>query len=85
MDLASLPVLHAAFFVLGAATVPFSAASTSILVLFAGERLGLGLVAYGVLLSSLTVEGVLGALSGGRVAWRLGAGTTDHDGGGEGS
>ncbi len=42
MDLASLPVLHAAFFVLGAATVPFSAASTSILVLFAGEGLAWG-------------------------------------------
>jgi len=31
LDLASLPILYAAFFVLGAATVPFSAASTSIL------------------------------------------------------
>lgn len=31
LDLASLPILYAAFFVLGAATVPFSAATASIL------------------------------------------------------
>ena len=53
-----------------------SAATFAILVLFAGERLGLGPVGYGVLLSSLAVGGVLGALSAGRIAGRLGAGTT---------
>ena len=53
-----------------------TSATTAILVLFAGERLGLGPVGYGVLLSSLAVGGVLGALSAGRVAGWLGAGTT---------
>ena len=53
-----------------------SSATTAILVLFAGERLGLGPVGYGVLLSSLAVGGVLGALSGERIAGWLGAGTT---------
>ena len=52
-----------------------SSATTAILVLFASERLGLGPVGYGVLLSSLAVGGVLGALSAGRVAGWLGAGT----------
>lgn len=53
-----------------------SSATTAILVLFAGERLGLGLVGYSLLLSSLAVGGVLGALSAGRLAGWLGAGTT---------
>ena len=53
-----------------------SSATIAILVLFAGERLGLGPAGYGVLLSSLAVGGLLGALAAERIVGRLGEGTT---------
>lgn len=53
-----------------------SSATIAIMVLFAGERLGLGPVGFGVLLSSMAVGGVLGALAAEYVVGRLGAGTT---------
>ena len=52
-----------------------SSATFAILVLFAGERLGLGPVGYGALLSTLAVGGTLGGLLAERVVGRLGAGT----------
>ena len=52
-----------------------SAATFAVLVLFAGERLGLGPVGYGTLLSSLAVGGALGGLFAERVVGRLGPGT----------
>jgi MFS family permease len=53
-----------------------SAATISIFVLFAQERLGLGSVGYGVLLTSIAVGGVAGSLAAERFAGWLGAGTT---------
>lgn len=47
----------------------------SILVLVAQERLGLGPVGYGLLVSSMAVGGVAGSLASGRIVGRLGAGT----------
>jgi MFS family permease len=47
-----------------------------IFVLFAQERLGLGSVGYGVLLTSIAVGGVAGSLTAERFAGWLGAGTT---------
>ncbi len=52
-----------------------SAATFAILVLYAGERLGLGPVGYGVLLSSLAVGGALGGLFAERVVGWVGTGT----------
>ena len=46
------------------------------MVLFARERLGLGPVGFGILLSSLAVGGLVGSLVAERVVGRLGAGTT---------
>jgi MFS family permease len=51
-------------------------ATESILVLFAQERLGLGPVGYGTLLSSIAVGGVAASLVADRVVARLGAATT---------
>jgi Na+/melibiose symporter-like transporter len=51
-------------------------ATESILVLFAQERLGLGPVGYGALLSSIAVGGVAASLVADRVVARLGAATT---------
>ena len=51
-------------------------ATISIFVLFAQERLGLGSVGYGVLLTSVAVGGVAGSLTAERLTGRLGAGTT---------
>ena len=51
-------------------------ATISIFVLFAQERLGLGSVGYGVLLTSVGVGGVVGSLSAERIVGWLGAGTT---------
>ena len=53
-----------------------STATISIFVLFAQERLGLGSVGYGVLLTSIAVGGVVGSLGAERLAGWLGAGTT---------
>ena len=53
-----------------------SSATVAILVLFAGDRLGLGPTGYGVLLSSLAVGGLLGALAADRIVRRIGAGAT---------
>jgi MFS family permease len=53
-----------------------STATISIFVLFAQERLGLGSVGYGVLLSSGAVGGVAGSLAAERFVRWLGAGTT---------
>jgi MFS family permease len=53
-----------------------SAATISIFVLFAQERLGLGSVGYGVLLTSIAVGGVAGSLAAERFAGWVGAGTT---------
>jgi MFS family permease len=50
-------------------------ATTSIMVLVAQERLGLGPVGYGLLLSSLAVGGITGSLVAERVIGRLGAAT----------
>ncbi len=52
------------------------AATTSILVLFAQERLGIGSVGYGLLFSSLAVGGVLGSVAAERLVTWFGAGTT---------
>ncbi|HEY2957481.1 MAG TPA: MFS transporter [Actinomycetota bacterium] len=51
-------------------------ATESILVLFAQERLGLGPVGYGALLSSIAVGGIAASLVADRVVARLGAATT---------
>ena len=53
-----------------------STATISIFVLFAQERLGLGSVGYGVLLTSGAVGGVAGSLTAERFVRWLGAGTT---------
>jgi MFS family permease len=53
-----------------------STATISIFVLFAQERLGLGSVGYGVLLTSGAVGGVAGSLAAERFVRWLGAGTT---------
>ena len=53
-----------------------STATISIFVLFAQERLGLGSVGYGVLLTSIAVGGVVGSLAAERLVGWLGAGTT---------
>ena len=53
-----------------------STATISIFVLFAQERLGLGSVGYGVLLTSSAVGGVAGSLAAERFVRWLGAGTT---------
>ncbi len=53
-----------------------STATISIFVLFAQERLGLGSVGYGVLLTSGAVGGVAGSLAAERFVGWLGAGTT---------
>jgi MFS family permease len=50
-------------------------ATTSIMVLVAQERLGLGPVGYGLLLGSLAVGGITGSLVAERVIGRLGAAT----------
>ncbi len=47
----------------------------SIMVLVAQERLGLGSVGYGVLLSSIAIGGIIGSLTAERIVARLGAGT----------
>jgi MFS family permease len=51
-------------------------ATESILVLFAQERLGLGPVGYGALLSSIAVGGIAASLVAERIVARLGAATT---------
>ncbi|MGB3683767.1 MAG: MFS transporter [Rubrobacteraceae bacterium] len=51
-------------------------ATISIFVLFAQERLGLGPVGYGVLMTSVAVGGVAGSLSAEYLTGWLGAGTT---------
>src|SRR5262249_26196340 len=51
-------------------------AATSILVLVARDRLGLGSVGYGLLFSAMAVGGVAGSLAGGRLIARVGASTT---------
>jgi Na+/melibiose symporter-like transporter len=51
-------------------------ATGSILVLFAQERLGLGPVGYGTLLSSMAVGGIAASMVAERVVGRLGAATT---------
>jgi predicted MFS family arabinose efflux permease len=51
-------------------------ATESILVLFAQERLGLGPVGYGTLLSSIAVGGVAASLVADRIVGRFGAATT---------
>jgi MFS family permease len=51
-------------------------ATESILVLFAQERLGLGPVGYGALLSSIAVGGIAASLAAERIVARLGAATT---------
>jgi MFS family permease len=51
-------------------------ATESILVLFAQERLGLGPVGYGALLSSIAVGGVAASLVAERIVGRFGAATT---------
>lgn len=48
----------------------------SIMVLIARERLGLGPVGYGLLISASAVGGILGGLVAGRVIGLIGAGTT---------
>ena len=53
-----------------------STATISIFVLFAQERLGLGSIGYGVLLTSIAVGGVAGSLAAERLVGWLGAGTT---------
>ena len=53
-----------------------STATISIFVLFAQERLGLGSVGYGVLLTSIAIGGVVGSLAAERLVGWLGAGTT---------
>jgi MFS family permease len=53
-----------------------STATLSIFVLFAQQRLGLGSVGYGVLLTSIAVGGVAGSLMTERLVGWLGAGTT---------
>lgn len=53
-----------------------STAAISIFVLFAQERLGLGSVGYGVLLTSTAVGGVVGSLMAEHMVGWLGAGTT---------
>ena len=52
-----------------------STATISIFVLFAQERLGLGSLGYGVLLTSVAVGGVAGSLAAERLVEWLGAGT----------
>lgn len=51
-------------------------ATLAIFVLFAQERLGLGPVGYGVLMTSMAVGGVAGSLVAERLAGWLGAGAT---------
>ena len=51
-------------------------ATLSIMVLFAQDRLGLGPVGYGLLLSSIAVGGVMGSLLAERVIGLLGPGTS---------
>jgi predicted MFS family arabinose efflux permease len=51
-------------------------ATTSVLVLFAQERLGLGPAGYGALLSSIAVGGVAASLVAERIVGRFGAATT---------
>jgi MFS family permease len=53
-----------------------STAAISIFVLFAQERLGLGSVGYGILLTSTAVGGVVGSLMAEHMVGWLGAGTT---------
>jgi MFS family permease len=53
-----------------------STATLSIFVLFAQQRLGLGSVGYGVLITSIAVGGVAGSLMTERLVGWLGAGTT---------
>ena len=53
-----------------------STATISIFVLFAQERLGLGSVGYGVLLTSIAIGGVVGSLAAERLVGWLGAGMT---------
>src|SRR5215211_4680805 len=53
-----------------------STAAISIFVLFAQERLGLGSVGYGVLLTFTAVGGVVGSLMAEHMVGWLGAGTT---------
>jgi Na+/melibiose symporter-like transporter len=53
-----------------------STAATSIFVLFAQERLGLGSVGYGVLFTSIAIGGVAGSLLAEYLVGWLGAGTT---------
>lgn len=53
-----------------------SSATIAIMVLFAEERLGLGATGFGILLSSLAVGGLLGALAAERIVRLLGAGAT---------
>lgn len=50
-------------------------AAVAILVLYAQDRLGLGPVGYGVLLSSFAVGGIVGSLLGARLIRALGPGT----------
>jgi MFS family permease len=51
-------------------------AGEAILVLFAQERLGLGSVGYGVLLTGQAVGGLAGSAVASRISQRIGAGTT---------
>lgn len=53
-----------------------SSATISIFVLFAQERLGLGSVGYGVLLTAIAFGGVAGSLTAEQLVGWLGAGTT---------
>lgn len=48
----------------------------SIFVKFAFEQLGVGARGYGVLLAAMSVGSIVGGLAGGRIARRLGAGTS---------
>ena len=73
--LAQHRLLRTMAIMVGAANLAGSA-GLAILVLFAQERLGLGSVGYGVLLTGEAIGGLAGSVLASRISQRIGAGTT---------
>jgi MFS family permease len=73
--LAQHRLLRTMAIMVGAANLAGSA-GLAILVLFAQERLGLGSVGYGVLLTGEAIGGLAGSVVASRISQRIGAGTT---------
>ncbi|PYC67779.1 MFS transporter [Micromonospora arborensis] len=70
--LANQPLLRTMAVLIGLLNVTLTAA-LAVLVLLAGERLGLGSVGYGLLFTCMATGGVLGALLGDRIIARISA------------